>query len=183
MAKLPLTSKELNQACLCITARLRSLSCTGKCLWHLFSECRQQPEQFGLCFPYLCTEENRSMRPCAGPISWHTIHLASLPPEKDMVPRDHPPLTQSLVGHMAGCRWPEREAPPHAMQMEVGCHEANSLAQSGSWATAQARWLLGASIYSWCRMQPRVESRFQPMYTYILYSESSFPSKRAFLTF
>lgn len=126
MAKLPLTSKELNRACLCVTAWLRNLSCTRKCLWRLFSESRQQPEQFGLCLPYLCTEENRSMRPWPGPISWHTIHLAPLPPEKDMVTRDRPHLIQSLVGSMAGCHWPERKAPPHTVQMEVGYPEANS---------------------------------------------------------
>lgn len=179
MAQLPLTSKELNQACLCVTAWLCNLSCTRKCLWHLFSESRQQPEQFGLCFPYLCTEENRPMKPWAGPISWHTVHLASLPPEKDTVTRDHPPLIQSLVGNMAGCHWPEREAPPHAVQMEVGCPEANSLAQSSSWATAWARWLLEAIVYSWCWIQPRVESRFQPMYTHMLCSESSFSLKES----
>lgn len=42
-------------------------------------------------------------------------------------------------------------------------------------STAQARRLLEARVYSWCRIQPRVENWFQPMYTYILYSESSFP--------
>lgn len=142
MAKLPVRSNELNQACLWITAWLHNLSCTRKCLWYLFSESRQQPEHFGLCFPNLCTDENRSMRAWAGPISWHTIHLALLPPKKDMVTRDDPLLIQSLVGNMAGCHWPEREAPPHAVQMEVGCSEAKSLAQSGSWATARARRLL-----------------------------------------
>lgn len=155
MAKLPVTSKELNQACLCVTAWLHNLSCTRKCLWHLFSESRQQPEQFGLCLPSLCTEENRSMRPWAGPISWHTTHLALLPPEKDMATRDHP-LIQSLVGNTAGCHWPEREAPPHAVLMEAGCPEAKSLAPSGSWTTARARWLLEARVYSWCWIQPRV---------------------------
>lgn len=179
MAKLPLTSKELNQACLCVTAWLCNLSCTRKCLWHLFSESRQQPEQFGLCFPYLCTEENRSMRPWAGPISWHTIHLASLPPEKDMVTRDHPPLIQSLVAgcQLAGCHWPESEAPPHAVQMEVGCPEANSLTQSSSWAAAWARWLLEATAYSWCWIREKISAH---VYIHALQREQ-FPSKRAFL--
>ena len=94
MAKLPLTSKKSNLARLCVTARLNNLGCTRKCFWHLlFSESRQQPEQFGLCLPYLHTQENSSVRACAGPASQHTIHPASLLPEKDVVTTDRPPLS------------------------------------------------------------------------------------------
>lgn len=93
MAKLPLTSNKSNLACLYITAWLNNLSSTRKCFWHLlFSESRQQPEQFGLCLPYLRTQDYSLMRACVGPVSQHTICLASLPPEEDMVTREHPPL-------------------------------------------------------------------------------------------
>lgn len=94
MAKLPPTSKKSNLACLCVTAQLNNLGCTRKCFWHLFfSDSRRQPEQLGLCLPYLRTQENSAVRACAGTISWHTRHPASLPPEKDVVTTDCPPLS------------------------------------------------------------------------------------------
>lgn len=98
MAKLPPTSKKSNLACLCVTAQLNNLGCTRKCFWHLFfSDSRRQPEQLGLCLPYLRTQENSSVRACAGTISWHTRHPASLPPEKDVVTRDCPPFSSALL--------------------------------------------------------------------------------------
>lgn len=93
MAKFPLTSKKSNLACFYMTAWLNNLSSTRKCFWHLFfSESRQQPEQIGLCLPYLRTQDNSPMRACARQVSQHTMCLASLPPGKDMVTTECPPL-------------------------------------------------------------------------------------------
>lgn len=175
MAKVPVTSKELSWACSCITVWLHNFNCTRKCFWHLFSETRQQPEQFGQCFLYLCTEENRSMRPWAGPISWHTRHHCY---QRRTWSQE---IILSLSRALQATRLvatEKRHLLTPSIQMDVGCPEANSLAQGGSWATAWVRWLLETRVYSWCWIQPRVESRFQPMYTYILYSESSFPPRQ-----
>lgn len=180
MAKLPLTSKKSNLACLCVTAQLNNLGCTRKCFWHLlFSESRQQPEQFGLCLLYLCTQENSSVRACAGPTPGtpYTLHHCHQRRTWSLQTILH--FLQRLVGCVADChwQWPERELPPRAFQMEAGCHEGNSLSKSSSWAVIQARRLLEARVYSWCWIQPKLESRFQPVFTYMLYSESCLPQK------